>query len=216
MPSLWYLIQCICSGDSINRFSVTIPFTCLCVMLEYIKLFTTGVIMWDVQIHKYNRYKAMYHFMVSEELENLELYFKRTWCKDFNLDFTVSYHLDLKDLPSHLFHLFRGIVTHNNWQSYCLDSSWTLTLNTDIWGISIISFSFHVILHVISQQLNLFSSFSSSKGEIHELEVNLDNLLSLFHGNLFKVPKLPKLGYPSDANSNKETKKVWTLQPKPS
>ena len=73
-------------------------------------------------------------------------------------------------------------------------------MNTDFWEISIISFSFRV-----NSLLDLFSSFSSSKGDIHEIEVNLDNLLSLFHGNLFKVPK-PR--YPSDANSNKETKKV--------
>ena len=33
---------------------------------------------------------------------------------------------------------------------------------------------------------------------------------TLFQGTL------PKPRYPSDANSNKETKKVWTLQPKPS
>ena len=45
VPSLRYLMQCICSGDSINRFSVTILFTCLCVTQEYIELFTTGVIM---------------------------------------------------------------------------------------------------------------------------------------------------------------------------
>ena len=37
-------------------------------------------------------------------------------------------------------------------------------------------------LHVISQQLKLFSTFSSVREEIHEQEVNLDNLLS-FHGN---------------------------------
>ena len=59
-------------------------------------------------------------------------------------------------------------------------------MNTDFWEISIISFSFHVI----SQQLDLFSTFSSSKGEIHELEVNLDNLLSLFHGDTCsRIPK---------------------------
>ena len=65
--------------------------------------------------------------------------------------------LDLKDLPSHLFH--QRIVTFNNWQSYCLDSSWTLTFGE----VLIVSFSFHVI----SQQLDLFSSFSSLRGEIH-------------------------------------------------
>ena len=49
VPSLWYLIQCICSGDSINRFSVTILFTCLCVTQEYIELFTIGVITWELK-----------------------------------------------------------------------------------------------------------------------------------------------------------------------
>ena len=44
VPSLRYLMQCICSGDSINRFSVTILSTCLCVTQEYIELFTVGVI----------------------------------------------------------------------------------------------------------------------------------------------------------------------------
>ena len=44
VPSLRYLMQCICSGDSINRFSVTILSTCLCVTQEYIELFTIGVI----------------------------------------------------------------------------------------------------------------------------------------------------------------------------
>ena len=44
VPSLRYLMQCICSGDSINRFSVTILFTRLCVTQEYIELFATGVI----------------------------------------------------------------------------------------------------------------------------------------------------------------------------
>ena len=52
--------------------------------------------------------------------------------------------------------------------------------------------------------------------EIHELVVNLDNLLSFSWKHLFKVPKLPKPSYPSNANSNKETKKASTLQPKPS
>ena len=49
VPSLWYLIQCICSGDSINRFSVTILYTCLCVIWEYIKLCTTEVITWELK-----------------------------------------------------------------------------------------------------------------------------------------------------------------------
>ena len=78
-------------------------------------------------------------------------------------------------------------------------------MNTfDLWEILIISFSIMLFL----QQLDLFSSFSSSKGEKHELVVNLDNLLSFSWKHLFKVPKLAKPRYPSDANSNKETKKV--------
>ena len=106
--------------------------------------------------------------------------------------------LDLKDLPSHL---FRRIVTFNNWQSYCLDSSLTLTF---------------------SHQLDLFSSFSSTRGEIHmaihEIAVNLDNSLSFSWVTLVwaRYPSYPSQGYLSNANSNKETKEVWTLQPKPS
>ena len=162
----------------------------------------------------------MYHFMVSESARSsigiiswCQKYWtiwnfisKDNWCKDFNLDFTVSYHLDLKDLLS------RGIVTYNNWQSYCLDSLWTL--NTfDFWEILIISFSFHVIL----QQLDLFSSFSSSKGGNTWTRGEFGQFAESFSWrHLFKVPKLPKPRYPSDAYSNKETKKVWTLQPNPS
>ena len=47
------------------------------------------------------RYKATYHFMVSEVLDDLELYFKGT-----DTGFHSGFHcviLDLKDLPSHLF-----------------------------------------------------------------------------------------------------------------
>ena len=44
VPSLRYLMQCICSGDSINRFSVTILSTGPCITQEYIELFTIGVI----------------------------------------------------------------------------------------------------------------------------------------------------------------------------
>ena len=77
-------------------------------------------------------------------------------------------------------------------------------MNTDYWEISIISFSFHVISH----PLELFFTFSSTREEIHEQAVNLDTLLSFYCGNLSKVPKLPKPRYPSNANSNKETKKV--------
>ena len=57
--------------------------------------------------------------------------------------------------------------------------------------------------HGISRKLKHFSTFSSSREEIHELEVNLDTLLSFYCGNLFKVPK-PR--YPSDANSKRQRK----------
>ena len=71
----------------------------------------------------------------------------------------------------------------------------------------------------ISHQLNLFSHLSSSRGEIHEQEVNLEKLSesSFFMSNTcLRYPSYPSQGYPSNANSNKETKKVLTLQPKPS
>ena len=79
-------------------------------------------------------------------------------------------------------------------------------MNTDFSLLG--NFDYFLQFHIILQQLDLFSSFSSSKGEIHELVVNLDNLLSFSWKHLFKVPKLPKPRYPSDTNSNKETKKV--------
>ena len=66
--------------------------------------------------------------------------------------------LDLKDLPSHL---FRGIVTFNNWQSYCLDSSWTLTFLTH------------------STCCPVFPHQGGKYMEIHEIVVNLDTLLSI-------------------------------------
>ena len=49
--------------------------------------------------------------------------------------------------------------------------------------------------------------------------VNLDTLLSFSWVILVRAryPSYPSQGYPSDANSpHKETKEVWTLQPKPS
>ena len=93
----------------------------------------------------------------------------------------------------------RGIVTFNNCRSYCLDSSWTLTFLTC------------PVLH----------SFLIKGGNtwkymaIHEIVVNLDNLLS-FSWVILVWVRYPSQGYPSDANSHKETKEVWTLQPKPS
>ena len=85
------------------------------------------------------------------------------------------------------------------------------TFATDFGEISIISIEFHVI----SQQLDPFSTFSSLREEIHEQEVNLDNLLSFSCGNLFKVPK-PR--YPSDANSRQRDKESLnsSTQAKPS
>ena len=108
-------------------------------------------------------------------------------------------------LPSHL---FRGIVTYNNLQeSYCLASSWTLTLGE----ISIISFSFTLFLNN-----STLSPLFLIEEEIHELEVNLDNLLSLFHGNTCSRYPYPSQGTQVTLTQDKETKKVWTLQPKPS
>ena len=75
---------------------------------------------------------------------------------------------------------------------------------TDFSEISIISIEFRII----SQQLKLFSTISSTRGEIHEQEVNLDNLLSFSCGNLSKVLK-PR--YPSDANSRQRDKRKFEL-----
>ena len=143
-------------------------------------------------IHKYNRYRHIISWC--QKYWTIQNFYK-----ELMQGFQSGFHcviLDLEDLPSHL---FWGIVTYNNLQqSYCLDSSWTLTLGE----ISIISFSFHII----SQQLDLFSTFSSLREEIHEQVVNLDTLLSFYCGNLFKVPKLPKPRYPSDTNSRQRDK----------
>ena len=61
--------------------------------------------------------------------------------------------------------------------------------------------------------LELFSTISSMRGEIYEQEVNLDNLLR-FHGNT--CSRYPSQGTQEMLTQDKETKKVWTLQPKPS
>ena len=110
------------------------------------------------------------------------------------LGFQRGFHcviLDLKDLPSHL---FWRIVTFNNWQSYCLDSSWTLTFLTNL-----------TCPPVFPHQGRKYMS----KRWIWKTQ-----RIELFHGNTcLRYPSYPSQGYPSDANSNKETKKVWTLHP---
>ena len=58
---------------------------------------------------------------------------------------------------------------------------------------------------IISQQLKLFSTFPSMREEIHEQEVNLDNLLS-FHGNT--CSRCPSQGALVMLTQDKETKKV--------
>ena len=58
------------------------------------------------------------------------------------------------------------------------------------------------LFHVISQQLDLFSTFSSLREEIHEQEVNLDNLLS------FSCSRYPSQGTQAMLTQDKETKKV--------
>ena len=94
----------------------------------------------------------------------------------------------------------QGIVTFNNCMSYCLDSSWTLTFLTN------------------STCSPVFPHQGGKYTEIHEIAVNLDNSLSFSWVTLVWVryPSYPSQGYPNDANSHKETKEVWTLQPKPS
>ena len=90
----------------------------------------------------------------------------------------------------------QGIVTHNNLPELLF----RFLMNTEI------SPTFATEFHVISQQLDPFSTFSSLREQIHEQEVNLDNLLSFSWKYLSKVPKLPKLRYPSDANSRQRDK----------
>ena len=96
----------------------------------------------------------------------------------------------------------RRLVTFNNYQSYCLDSSWTLTFLTN-------STTSPVFPHQGGKYMYM---------AIHEIAVNLDNLLSFSWVILVwaRYPSYPSQGYPSNANSHKETKEVWTLQPKPS
>ena len=126
-------------------------------------------------------------------IQNFYNFNQDIWFKDFFKDFTVSNNLDLKDLT--FAELFYGLWTSNNFQNYCLASlrftNWTP--NTTF--------------------LELFSTISSMRGEIYEQEVNLDNLLS-FHGNT--CSRYPSQGTQVTLTQDKETKKVWTLQPKPS
>ena len=125
----------------------------------------------------------------------------QTFYKELIQGFQPGFHcviLDLKDLPSHL---FQGIVTYNNLPGLLFG----FFMNTEISPTLQLTFGkFHYFnFNIISQQLNLFSTISSTREEIHEQEVNLDNLLSFYCGNLFKVPK-PR--YPSDANSRQRDK----------
>ena len=98
-----------------------------------------------------------------------------------------------------VFSSVRRIVTFNNYRSLLFG----FFMNTDI-----------------SHLLDLFASLSSSREEIHEHKVNLKNSVNwaFFMSNTCsRYPSYPSQGYPSDANSShKETKEVWTLQPKPS
>ena len=75
----------------------------------------------------------------------------------------------------------RGIVTINNWQNYCLDSSWTLTF---------------------SHKLDHFPSFSSSSGEIHGNSWNSGKFGQFIE--FFMSNTCLSQGYPSDANSHKD------------
>ena len=63
----------------------------------------------------------------------------------------------------------------------------------------------------ISHPLDLSSSLSSSREEIHKQEVNFKKLSesSFFMSNTCsRYPSYPSQGYPGDANSHKETKEV--------
>ena len=134
--------------------------------------------------------------MVDKSADNkLDLYFN--WSQYSQILTRISLcHSGFKGLA---ISSVRGIVTFNNWQSYCLDSSWTLAF---------------------SHPLDLFSSFSSPRGEINGNSWDsgkFGQFTEYFMSNTCsRYPSYPSQGYPSDANSNKETKKVWTLQPKPS
>ena len=86
-------------------------------------------------------------------------------------------------------------------------------MNTDntFWEISIISFSFHIIFNF--QQLDLFSSFSSSKGEIHELAGEFGQFAEFFMETLVQGTQLPKPRYPSMLTQTKRQRKFELFNP---
>ena len=68
----------------------------------------------------------------------------------------------------------------------------------------------HIRIH---QTIYKWSNFSSSKGEIHELEVNLDNLLSLFHGNTCSRYTYPSQGTQAMLTQTKRQRKFELFNP---
>ena len=92
-----------------------------------------------------------------------------------------------------------GIVTYNNLPELLFG----FFMNTDIWGKFRL---FPSVSHYFLTTRPFLHIFLNKGGNTYEQAVNLDTLLSFYCGNLFKVPKLPKLRYPSDANSRHRDK----------
>ena len=129
----------------------------------------------------------MYHFMVSEVLDNPGLY-KGT---DTRISTRISLcHSGFKGPAASS---VQGIVTYNNLPGLLFG----FFMNSEIWTFQLLQLTLAKFLQfcIISQQLDPFSTFSSMREEIHEQEVNLDNLLS------FSCPR-----YPSDTNSRQRDK----------
>ena len=120
---------------------------------------------------------------------------------------------DLKDLTSA--ELFQGIVTYNNYQGYCLDSSWTLwdwdftNFSTDFSKISIIFINFVLFLNKLT-----FSPLFPQQGGKY---MNKQWIWTIYWVFIVETcPRYPSQGTQAMLTQDKETKKVWTLQPKPS
>ena len=133
--------------------------------------------------------------MVSEALDS-----QNNWFKDFFKDFTVSNNLDLKDLTSaELF--FKDLWTYNNYQGYCLDSLWTL------WDLDLLIHLLHCI------PWTFLHYFLKWKGKY----INKRWIWTICWVFLMDTcSRYPSQGTQVMLNQDKETKKVWTIQPKPS
>ena len=117
----------------------------------------------------------------------------------FQQGFQQGFHcviLDFKDIMSAelCFKEYRLTIVFEN---YCLDFSG----DTDTLG----NFDCFTLC---SQQLDLFSTFSSMREEIHEQVVNLDTLLSFTVETCSRYPSYPSQGTQAMLTQDKETKKV--------